>query len=226
MEDQPSGHDAGAFWDAHYARHVEVWSGAPNAVLVDETSGLRPGAALDLGCGEGADAVWLARRGWRVTGADISEVALERASRRAAAAGVAGRVTWERFDLGESFPAGAFDLVTAHYLHSPRPARRVLALQQAAGAVAPGGTLLVVGHASLAPWSWDQHADLLTARQVLEELGAAGDHRWQVVVCEDRPRSATGPSGEVATVTDSIVRLARARAIEPDRAAARRPEAT
>ena len=225
MEDEHSHADdaAATFWDAHYVRHAEVWSGAPNAALVDETRGLRPGAALDLGCGEGADAVWLARRGWQVTGVDVSEVALERASRRATAAGVAGQVTWERLDLGESFPAGSFDLVTAHYLHSPRPTRRALALQQAAGAVAPGGTLLVVGHASVAPWSWDEHADLPTASLVLDELGVRGDPSWQVVVCEDRPRSATGPSGEVATVTDSVLRLARPRPIEPDRPAT--PEA-
>jgi SAM-dependent methyltransferase len=226
MHDHHGGDDAAAFWDAHYGRHAEVWSGAPNAVLVDETSELRPGVALDLGCGEGADAVWLAGRGWKVTGVDISTVALERAARRADAAGVAGRVTWQRHDLDESFPDGSFDLVTAHYLHSPLPTRRAVALQKAARAAAPGGTLLVVGHASVAPWSWDQHAELPTASQVLDALSLGVNHSWQVVVCEDRPRRASGPNGETATVTDSVVRLARSHAIEPDRQAALRPEAT
>lgn len=226
MEDHHRHDEAATFWDAHYARHAEVWNGAPNAVLVDETSELRPGTALDLGCGEGADALWLAQQGWQVTGVDVSDVALERASRRADAAGVAARVTWERHDLGQSFPTGSFDLVTAHYLHSPGPTRRAVAAHQAARAVAAGGTLLVVGHASVAPWSWDRNVELPTASEVLDELGVGGGHSWHVVVCEDRRRSATGPSGEVATVTDSVLRLARPRAIDPDRPAALRFEAT
>lgn len=202
--------DAAAFWDAHYARHAEVWSGAPNAVLVVETSGLAPGVALDLGCGEGADAVWLAQQGWQVTGVDVSAVALQRAARLAASVGVADRIAWERHDLDQSFPVGSFDLVAAHYLHSPLPTRRAVALQRAARAVAPGGTLLVVGHASVAPWSWDRHVDLPTAAEVLDELGAVDDS-WLVVVCEDRPRRASGPDGVTATVIDSVLRLTRAR---------------
>ncbi len=200
--------DAAGFWDAHYQRHVHVWSGEPNAVLVAETSDVHPGLALDLGCGEGADAVWLAQRGWRVTAVDVSAVALARASSHAEAAGVADRIIWERHDLDHSFPAGSFDLVTAHYLHSPLPARRAIALQHAAGAVSIGGRLLVVGHASVAPWSWDQHADLPTARQVLDAM-ALVERNWSTEVCEDRPRQATGPNGEVATITDSVLRLTR-----------------
>lgn len=204
------GEDAVGFWDAHYQRHVHVWNGAPNAVLVAETSDLHPGRALDLGCGEGDDAVWLAQRGWRVTAVDISAVALARASSQADVASVADRITWERHDLDQSFPAGSFDLVTAHYLHSPLPARRAIALQHAAGAVSTGGRLLVVGHASVAPWSWDQHADLPTAHQLLDSMQL--DHRkWSTDVCEDRPRQATGPNGEVATVTDSVLLLTRTR---------------
>ena len=204
------GHDGGAtgFWDAHYERHVHVWSGAPNAVLVAEVGDLAPGTALDLGCGEGADAVWLGRRGWHVTAVDISVVALARASRQAEAASVTDRVTWERSDLDETFPVGSFDLVTAHYLHSPLPARQAVALRHAAAAVAPAGHLLVVGHASVAPWSWDPHAELPSAGEVLESL-ALDQRRWSIDVCEDRPRPATGPDGEVATVTDSVLHLVR-----------------
>ncbi|MDQ6782555.1 MAG: methyltransferase domain-containing protein [Actinomycetota bacterium] len=203
-------HDCAAtFWDTHYTRHAGVWSGEPNAVLVAETSNLPSGVALDLGCGEGADAVWLAQHGWHVTGVDISEVALSRAANLAEAEAVEGQITWERHDLSETFPAGSFDLVIAHYLHSPLPTRRALALQQAARAVAMGGALLVVGHASVAPWSWDPNTELPTASEVLVEVGLGRDPAWHTVVCEDRPRQATGPNGEVATITDSVLRLAR-----------------
>lgn len=154
--------------------------------------------------------MWLAEQGWRVAGVDVSAVALARAARRARAAGVGDRVTWERHDLDVSFPAGSYDLVSAHYLHSPRAARRAQALQEATRAVSPGGTLVVVGHASVAPWSWQTDVELPTARQVLDGLRLDADE-WSVAVCEDRSRSATGPGGEAATVTDSVLRLRRSR---------------
>ena len=77
------------------------------------------GSALDLGCGAGADAIWLAEQGWDVTGLDISAAALEQAAVAARAAGVAGRVTWVRHDLADGLPVGEWDLVVAAYLHSP-----------------------------------------------------------------------------------------------------------
>lgn len=197
-----------SFWDAHYTRHPDVWSGAPNTVLVDETRDQAPGAALDLGCGEGADAIWLAQRGWHVTAVDVSPVALERAAQHSRAADLVDRITFAHHDLDQTFPDGSFDLVSAHYLHSPELLLHRRMLERAIGAVAPGGTLLLVGHASLAPWSWDQHARLPTAREVLEGLELASQS-WVVDVCEDRPRDATGPNGERATVLDSIVRVRR-----------------
>lgn len=199
---------SGSFWDAHYTRHPDVWSGAPNAVLVQETGDLAPGAALDLGCGEGGDAIWLAQRGWAVTAVDVSAVALERAAAHARRAGVDDRITWARHDLDDTFPSGAFDLVSAHYLHSPEHAQSNRLLERAVAAVASRGTLLLVGHASVAPWSWDQHARLPGAVQVLERLGLDA-RNWTTVVCEDRAREATGPAGEQATVLDSIVRVER-----------------
>ena len=101
------------FWDARYAGEHRIWSGNPNPVLVRETAQLTPSTALDLGCGEGADAVWLAQQDWQVTGVDISQVALDRATEHASDAGVADRIDWQRRDLGESFPTGSFDLVSA-----------------------------------------------------------------------------------------------------------------
>lgn len=94
-------------WDERYRESTRIWSGNPNTALVREVEGLTPGRALDLGCGEGADAVWLARWGWRVTATDISRVALERAAEHAAEAGVRELVDWQFHDLGVSFPEGS-----------------------------------------------------------------------------------------------------------------------
>src|SRR3712207_2787200 len=111
--------EAERFWEDRYRRRGRVWSGRPNPVLVDVVGSLRPGTALDLGCGEGGDAIWLARQGWRVTAIDISTTALDRAAADAATAGVADRIDFRQHDLALTFPSGAFDLVSAQYLHSP-----------------------------------------------------------------------------------------------------------
>ncbi|TMQ82650.1 class I SAM-dependent methyltransferase, partial [Actinomadura soli] len=146
------------FWDTRYAEHDHLWSGEPNHMLVQEISDLEPGTALDLGCGEGGDAIWLAGRGWRVTATDISGVALERAARHADAAGVADRIDFQRHDLGESFPEGVYDLVSAAFLHFPKEGLpREPILRAAAAAVAPGGTLLIVGHSGPPPWDPDAY---------------------------------------------------------------------
>jgi thioredoxin reductase/SAM-dependent methyltransferase len=200
------------FWDARYGESDRIWSGNPNAVLVREAESLTPGTALDLGCGEGADAIWLARRGWRVTAVDISQVALERAERHAATAGVA--IDWQRHDLGTSFPGGEFDLVSAHFLHSPGDVMpREEILRTAAAAVAPGGVLLIVGHAGLPPWEHDaDHAhhdmDLPTPQKVLEGLRLPDD-QWEAQRCEEHPRTQTGPDGKTYTRTDNTLRVRR-----------------
>lgn len=199
------------FWDARYAERDHLWSGEPNAVLVEEVSGLAPGTALDLGCGEGADAIWLARRGWRVTAADISAVALGRAARHAADAGVADRIDWRRHDLGESFPEGAYDLVSAAFLHSPgetMPRERIL--RAAAAAVAPGGRLLVIGHAGPPPWDPDAypHVHLPTAEEVLKSLDLP-DGAWDVLRSGEHERVQTAPDGRVMTRTDNALTVRR-----------------
>jgi len=109
--------EAERFWEDHYYRRERVWSGRPNPALVDVVGSLRPGTALDLGCGEGGDAIWLARQGWRVTAVDVSATALDRAAAEAATASVADRIDFRQHDL--AFLPGAFDLVSAQYLHSP-----------------------------------------------------------------------------------------------------------
>jgi 2-polyprenyl-3-methyl-5-hydroxy-6-metoxy-1,4-benzoquinol methylase len=152
------------FWEDFYSGE-RLWSGNPNASLVDEVADLRPGTALDLGCGEGGDAIWLAAQGWSVTAADISQTALDIAARHAEEAGVT--VRWERHDLAVSQPAGSFDLVTTSFLHSKVELPRARILRAAAGAVAPGGTLLIIGHA---PSAEHQHADLPGPDEVVAEL--------------------------------------------------------
>lgn len=130
-----------------------VWSGRVNVALAKLAEPMTPGRALDLGCGEGADAIWLAERGWRVTAVDISQTALDRAAADAAAGNVGERIDFRRHDLTESFPDGAYDLVSAQYLHSTVPMDRIRLLRRAADAVARGGTLLIVDHAAAPPWS-------------------------------------------------------------------------
>jgi SAM-dependent methyltransferase len=197
-------------WDDRYRESDRIWSGNPNTVLVREVEGMVPGRALDLGCGEGADAIWLARRGWQVTAVDISGVALERAARNAAE--VAGRIDidWQRHDLGTTFPAGRFDLVSAHFLHSPGDMPREKILRTAAGAVAPGGVLLVVGHAGFPPWEENPHPDvhLPTPQEVLEDLDLP-DEEWEVLVCEEHERIQNDPSGRPITRTDNALKVRR-----------------
>ncbi|MFJ5924736.1 FAD-dependent oxidoreductase [Kitasatospora sp. NPDC092948] len=139
--------EAVEFWENRYGESEQIWSGRPNASLTREVADLAPGHALDLGCGEGGDAIWLAQQGWQVTAVDISQVALDRAAARAAVEGVADRISWQRTDLANAFPTGRYDLVSAQFLHSPAEFPRERVLRHAADAVAPGGTLLIVSHA-------------------------------------------------------------------------------
>jgi 2-polyprenyl-3-methyl-5-hydroxy-6-metoxy-1,4-benzoquinol methylase len=138
------------FWEAHYRNHARVWSGRANAVLVDVAASLPPGTALDLGCAEGGDALWLAQRGRQVTAVDVSATALRRAAAQAAAAGVEDQIDFQQHDLAHTFPVGSFTLVSAQFLQSPVEFSRSRVLQAAASAVTPGGLLLIVEHASIA----------------------------------------------------------------------------
>jgi thioredoxin reductase/SAM-dependent methyltransferase len=196
-------------WDARYRESERIWSGNPNTVLVREVSGLEPGRALDLGSGEGGDAIWLARQGWRVTAVDISGVALERAARHAEEAGVADRIDWQRHDLATSFPDGEFELVSAQFLHSLGDMPREEILRTAASAVARGGVLLIVGHAGFPPWDHD-HANVLlpTPQKVLTELHLPRDE-WEVQLCAEHGRTQTGPDGQSVTRTDNALKVRR-----------------
>lgn len=181
-------------WEERYAGEGTVWSGKPNPQLVAEVSAFAPGTALDVGCGEGGDVVWLAQQGWTVTGADFAANGLARTLQNAASAGVADQVDIWQVDA-RTFEAGdrAFDLVTCHFLHpSAQEGEQGMAgvTARLSTAVAPGGHLLVVGHAPTSEFG--QHdarrtAAMFTAAELLPALGP----EFEVVVCEQRPRTMT-----------------------------------
>jgi SAM-dependent methyltransferase len=191
------------FWEEFYSGGRSRWSGKANASLVEEVEGLAPGTALDLGCGQGGDAIWLAAQGWAVTATDISQTALDVGAQHAAEAGV--QVAWERHDLSASQPEGSFDLVTASFLHSDVELPRARILRAAADAVAPGGTLLIVGHA---PSAEHHHGDLPSPEEVVTELALSEDD-WELQVCELRERMHAFTGEAPKARVDSVVRLRR-----------------
>ena len=110
--------DAKEHWEQHYGDRDRVWSGRVNARLAEVVPTLKAGRVLDLGCGEGGDACWLAERGWTVVAVDISDTALQRAATEADARGLSDHIEFEQHDLSDSFPDGTFDLISAQFLHS------------------------------------------------------------------------------------------------------------
>jgi len=200
------------FWDERYRSTTAVWSGDPNPHLVEEVADVTPGSALDVGSGEGADAIWMAARGWSVTGVDVSAVAVERAAERAAeaGAGIADRTTWQQADiLSWEPPARRFDLVSAHFMHLPGPAREALH-RRLAGAVRPGGRLLVVGHH---PSDLETSAGrpnvpdmLFTPDQVAAVLDAG---EWEILVSATPSRETRDPEGRPVTVHDTVLHAVR-----------------
>jgi SAM-dependent methyltransferase len=201
--------DPREFWEGFYEDR-DRWPSRPNGVLVDEAGALAPGRALDLGCGHGGDAIWLAERGWRVTAVDLSANALERAAERARDAGVGDAIEWQQRDLATGLPAGEWDLVSACYLHAPVALPRTAILRAAADAVAPGGTLLIVGHAGPPSWAADARmpVDLPTPDRLLDELALPAG-AWTVVRSAEVERAATAPDGLPGTRPDNLLRLRR-----------------
>lgn len=201
-----------AYWEDRYGQPGRAWSGRPNAALVAEVAQLAPGRALDVGSGEGGDALWLAARGWQVTGVDISQNALDKAAALAREREDVdpARLTWQQADLtGWSPTRTSFDLVTAHFMHLPLVDRERL-FPALADAVAPGGTLLVVGHdADALPGGAGRHGDPGMLFTVDEVVGRLSPDAWRVEVAEVRPRDMTGPDGDVWHVADVVVRATR-----------------
>jgi SAM-dependent methyltransferase len=193
------------FWDDHYSTADKIWSDDPNPVLVAEVSDLTPGRALDLGCGEGADARWLATRGWQVTATDISQVAID----RAASLGDSDAITWVRGDpLADPPPAASFDLVSMQYFHTiPREGGEGIA-RSIANAVVPGGTLLMVSHQiphdPNHQWKGIDPRDFYEPHDVALILG----DEWEILIDRTQPRT-TPPPGDSHHSHDTVLKAVR-----------------
>lgn len=201
-----------AYWDQRYSEAEPVWSGDPNPVLVEEVASLAPGTALEVGCGEGADAIWLAGHGWEVTGVDFSAQALARAAERVPAS-LTERLRWEQADIRDWRPDDGlrYDLVAASYLHFFGALRRRV-FATLATRVAPGGHLLIVGHH---PSDLDTamprppEPDLFYTADALAQDLPADD--WEVCTRAARPRVATTPDGTSVTIHDTVLTARRNR---------------
>jgi SAM-dependent methyltransferase len=195
------------FWNERYRSSQRVWSGNPNPQLVAEAADISPGRALDVGCGEGADAIWLARKGWAVVAADISSVAIERGEQHARDTDPAAsaRIEWRQADLLTQPPEpGSFDLVSVQFMQLP-PEPRTRLFSALAASVRAGGTLLIVGH---------HPSDLTTGvpRPPMPELFYSSDEiaglldgSWTVEASEARPRPASTPEGVEVTIHDAVL---------------------
>jgi SAM-dependent methyltransferase len=186
------------YWEQHW--HQARRSGpTPNPYLAREVGDLAPGTALDAGCGAGAEARWLAARGWQVTAADISAEALARAAAEPAAAEpAAGAVRWVEADLTVWDPGTRYDLVTTHYAHPAMP--HLAFYDRIAGWVAPGGTLLIVGHRP------GQHHHPAEATVTLADITAGLDAGEWIVTAAEHTRPVPGHADPLR---DVVVRATR-----------------
>ncbi len=201
-----------AFWENRYREADAIWSGRVNATTADVVSGLAPGKALDLGSGEGGDAIWLAQQGWDALGLDLSHTAVARATAAAHAVGpMPGNVQFSAVDLENWAGEDNYQLVTASFFHSPVALTRERILRNGASCVAPGGHLLIVSHAAMPPWApaeAHQNHHFLTPGEEIVELDLDSE-LWAVRIAEVRARNVTAPNGTEATLDDGVVLLQR-----------------
>lgn len=210
------------YWDDIWSsdRVGTMGNSDPNPHLQKEVAALRPGSALDAGCGAGAEAIWLTSAGWAVTAVDVAAEALTLAERRAAAAGLPNRVHWVQADLSTWEPDHTYDLVTTHYAHPAVP--QLEFYRRIATWVAPGGTLLIVGHLH------DHHSSgghdhgagdhgrtplspaeaSVTAAAVTALLDP---DVWEIQTAEESQRTVPGSWDRAATLLDVVVRAIRRR---------------
>jgi SAM-dependent methyltransferase len=209
------------FWERHWQQGraggpKSMVRNPPNPYLAREASGLVPGTALDAGCGAGAEAIWLASHGWQVTAADISTEALARAADRAETSGASERVQWVEADLSVWDPGTQFDLVTTHYAHPAMP--QLEFYDRIAEWVAPGGTLLIVGHLHTHSATGDGHGQghghghqpPAQASAIAAAVTARlDDTEWEIVTAEERHRTLAGQGGREVPLHDVVVRATR-----------------
>ncbi len=201
-------------WDARYAQTDQLWSGRANQAVIDGVSRLTPGHALDLGCGEGGDAIWLAQHGWTVVGVDLSPIAIARAQAAAHRLGlplnatrfIAGDLTtWQPDD-------GYYDLVTASFLHLPDLYAPDGIIHKVIQRLREGGHLLAVSHAEPPPWSDHGHVHpentLFDPQDQFEALNL-DPVQWRVRLAEVRSRWIIGPDGQQNQLKDSVLLIER-----------------
>jgi SAM-dependent methyltransferase len=192
-------------WDERYAAHEHVWSITPNQFVERECRDLPPGRALDIACGEGRNAAWLASLGWQVTGVDFSQVAIDKA--RASAP----TVEWICADVTTWRPDSSYDLAVLAYLHVMADGRRA-AVRMAYDALEPGGTFLLVGHDSTnlteGTGGPQDGSVLMTADDILADL-AGRDFRVESAGRVARLVPDGHGEAEMLTAWDCLVRLTR-----------------
>lgn len=201
--------DPRKFWEETYEKASPKTSGKPSAILERFVKDRPTGHALELGCGKGDDAVWLAKQGWTVTAVDISETALGYAKANAKRNGIESQITFEAHDLTKSLPEGVFDLVTAQFLQSPVEFAREAVLIKAAAMVATGGLLLITTHGSRPSWSWAPEDTIYPTPQEALAALALDTARWREIAVDNFERMATGPKGEKGSVIDTVIALER-----------------
>ncbi len=196
-------------WDDRYAASELIWSAEPNQFVESHLCDLPPGRALDLACGEGRNALWLASRGWQVTAMDFSPVGIDKGRQIAEQAGV--DLAWEVGDaLSTPLPVD-LDLVVVAYLQIPAQERSIV-MRRAFDSLTAGGTLFVVAHDSTnlveGTGGPQDPAVLYTAEDVLEDLAGAS---LEVVRAERVAREVTVPDwhGPTGTAWDALVQVQR-----------------
>ena len=204
-----------AYWDQLWAKTLrdhpdKVAQRPPNATLIAEVASLRPGRALDAGCGHGAETLWLAAHGWDVTALDFSASALAHARSTAQALGpdIAQRIAWVEGDLAVwTPPRHHFDLVVCLYVHIAHSVDETI--QRMASGVAAGGTLFMLGHRPIDPATGTPTAAASQVQVSVESAVAALDRReWEIVVAEERPRPVATTGVDAVVLARRVTRAA------------------
>ena len=196
------------YWEQRYSGREPIWSGRVNETMASVVREFTPGTALDLGCGEGGDVLWLAEQGWQAHGLDISATAVDRAREAAAERGLEA-ATFTATDLSTWEPEpSSLDLVTASFFQSTVALDRTAILRRAATALRPGGHLVVTSHAAPPSWAPDHPAKMVSIDEEVEQLARPAED-WTVVTAEDRARPALDPEGHAGEHLDALLVLRR-----------------